>query len=205
MTDFYDKAAGRIADHFAKPVNWQRDSDDYLKMKYGIDAILRNAVSILLLMLVGYFLGILNYVLVFMLTFGFLRLVSFGVHAPNPLACMVYGIIRTIGGTGLALLLAAMTTTWSIWAIALTIDVLVIICFWRYAPAETRKRPIPPGQRKRFARLSKVTVAGILLVHLLLMVFSLPTYANTVAIAMLAQAINLCPFMYRLFEKPTAS
>lgn len=204
MVDIYDKAAGKVADHLAKATGWKKTSDDYQSMKYGIDALMRNCVSVALLLIIGYVLGIFSHVALFMLTFGALRSVSFGAHAPNPLVCTIYGIIRTIGGAILALSMTNMLPAASL-LITLAIDFVAVYCFWRYAPAETKKRPIPPGQRKRFARLSKISVIGVIVLRLILLKFSLSAYANTIAIATLAQAINLCPFMFRLFEKKQIS
>lgn len=197
MRDVYERAAGAVADKLAKPTGWSRESDDYQVMKYGIDAILRNTVTVLLLMVIAFFLGIAPYTAVFLLVFGALRSVSFGVHAPNPYLCTLVGFIRTIGGTCLALWLARIFPVWG----ALPICAVSSLIFWRYAPAETRKRPIPPGQRKRFTLLSRRTLLLVLAIVLLLSVLKQAKYAYAAAMALAWQTMNLCPFMYRLFEK----
>lgn len=205
MVDFYARAADKLAGHLARSVGWTKESNDYQRMRYSIDAILRNAVTVIMLLLIGFGLNMFLHVLVFLLAFGALRLVSFGVHAPNPIACTAMGVVRTIGGAWLAVWLANTLPARLLWLLMLLIDAFSVYTFWQYAPAETKKRPIPPGQRRRFTALSRVTLAAGIVAQLILLVLAHNAYASTMAIAALAQAINLCPFMFRLLEKPQAS
>jgi len=200
MKDWFERWIERIANRLAHSTHWEKNSQEYQSMKYGLDALLRNAIGVLLLMLAAFALQIPLQCAVFLLIFGFLRSASFGVHANSIWLCTLLSFVRTLGGVYLALFLKNHAPVW----VLIAMSILSLTLFWRYAPAETTKRPIPPKQRKRFTEKSRFYIVLVVIQVWELQGFGQREYAFIVAMAMLLQSINLCPVMYRIFEKPRA-
>jgi len=151
-------------------------------------------VKTLLLVIVALILGILPYVAVFALAYGALRVYSFGVHLNNSFLCTAIGFVFYLGSVYLSLYVDI-----PLWA-RIALLIVVTVGFAIYAPAQTKKRPIPEHQSKVLKRKSLIVLAIVVVVvfalHLPFSVFS-----SLVLMAAVCQTVNLLPTTYKIFNE----
>jgi len=166
----------------------------YDKLKYGTHVFYINTVKSLFLVVVALILGILPYVLVFALAYGILRLFSFGVHLNNSFLCTIIGFVYYLGSVHLSLYVY-----FPLWA-KIALVIVSVVSFANYAPAETKKRPIPEHQRRV---LKKKSLLALTVVALALFILHqpLPIFSNLIVMATVCQTINLLPSTYKLFNE----
>ena len=147
-----------------------------------------------MLVIVALILGILPYVAVFALAYGALRVYSFGVHLNNSFLCTAIGFVFYLGSVYLSLYVDI-----PLWA-RIALLIVVTVGFAIYAPAQTKKRPIPEHQSKVLKRKSLIVLAIVVVVvfalHLPFSVFS-----SLVLMAAVCQTVNLLPTTYKIFNE----
>jgi len=75
-----------------------------------------------------------------------------------------------------------------------------IVGFTAYAPAQTRKRPIPEAQYRTLKKKSLAVLAVVSLIAFALHQ-PFPIFSNLIVMAMTCQTINLLPSTYRIFNE----
>jgi len=166
----------------------------YDKLRYGTHVFYINGVKTLLLVIVAVILGILPYVAVFGLAYGALRLYSFGVHLNNSLHCTAIGMVYYLGSVYLSLYMG-------IPFIAMVVLLLLsVVCFAAYAPAQTKKRPIPKHQRKKLKRKSLIMLT-VVICSAFTLYQPFPVFSSLVCMAAACQSVNLLPMTYKIFNR----
>lgn len=177
-------------DYLFDPTNPQRDV-----MKYGIYIFYINVLKSLLLILVAYFLGVLTPVLVFALPYVLLRLFSFGIHMKTPLGCTILGFVQYLGSVYFVINVGIP------FPIQIVAWVICFVCFYLYAPAQTKKRPIPQRQRKPF-KIKSMTVLAIIMCVSVYMWFTGNTVpGNLLLLAAVWQTLNILPLTYKIIKQ----
>lgn len=163
--------------------------------RYGIYIFYINALKTLVLLLIALVSGMLQQVILFALPYAALRLFSFGVHLKTPLACTVLGLVYYLGGTALAMYIDIPLS------LHIAICCICFICFLFYAPAETKKRPIPQRQRKPF-KIKALTVLSVLMaLAAYLSASGYPVCRNLILIATVCQTVNILPLTYKIIKE----
>jgi len=166
----------------------------YDKLHYGTYIFYLNTVKTLVLVIITLILGILPYIVIFALAYGALRIFSYGVHLNNSFLCTLIGLIYYLGSTYIALNISIPL------GVKLALLLMSAICFATYAPAETRKRPIPKHQRKILKTKTLRTLAIVICIVFALH-YHLPVYSSLVFLAVVCQAVNLLPITYKIFRE----
>ena len=169
-------------------------SQTYDKLKYGTHVFYINTIKMLLLVVVASILGVLPYVAVFALAYGALRIFSFGVHLKNSFLCTLIGVVYYLGSVYLSLYVEI-----PLWA-RIALLIVSVVGFVSYAPAQTKKRPIPEHQRKTLKKKSLVTLAVVAVLTFVLH-YTLPVFSNLVLMAAVCQTVNLLPTTYKIFNE----
>ena len=178
----------------APKLGCEPNSPIYDKLKYGTYVFYINTVKTLLLVVVALLLGILPYIAVFALFYGSLRLYSFGVHLNNSLLCTAIGFVYYLGSVYLSLYVSMPL------GIKIVLIILTVAIYAAYAPAQTKKRPIPAHQRKVMKRKSLGILIAVALVAFVLH-NQFPIFSNLAIMAAVCQSSNLLPVTYRVFKE----
>jgi len=163
--------------------------------RYGIYIFYINVLKTLLLLLIALVFGILKQVVLFALPYAALRLFSFGVHLKTPMACTALGLVYYLGGTALAMYIDIPLP------LRITLWCICFLCFLRYAPAETKNRPIPQRQRKPFKIMSLTVLSVLMAIAVYLSASGYPVYRNLFLIAAVCQTVNILPLTYTIVKE----
>lgn len=164
---------------------------DYEILLYHFELLLANGFKFVVLLILALPFGIVPQIAVFMISYSFLRLYSFGIHLEHDITCLLIGLLYYIGGAVLAKVL-------------IVTDLQLVICygivtaiFYRYAPAGTKIRPIGFFER---TSLRNISCIGVFLVYLT--AYFLPgEWRTLLLLSSVAQCINILPFTYWAVDK----
>lgn len=184
-----DKTAAVLAPHIGCDVG----DKTFDRLWYGTYVFYINLCKTVLLVIVALLLGILPYVLVMALALGLLRTTSFGIHLESSLLCTALGFAYYLGGVYLAM------HVWIPWPVKAVLLTGCLAAFLAYAPAETKKRPIPEHRRGPLKRLSV-----LFLVLIATAMFSthstLQIYSNLLLMGAVGQTVNILPVTYNIIR-----
>lgn len=180
----------KLADNTARYLCEDTESDRYEKIKYGAQAFYIGIAKTLLafFLTIVLFPELLPALLVFIVASAFLSSSSFGAHMPNTLLCTLEGLVKYLGGSYLA---THVLFPWWVSALCLLISAIV---FYLYAPAATKKRPIPKNQVGPFKSRSLFKLLILVLLTSLPPLPFAPWVGNILILAAISQSIFLLPF-----------
>ena len=205
IADWENRLAHKLVDFTARRQGIEIGSDQYEMRLYGAKCDINNLEKTLIVYPIALFLGILPYVLAMGISTASLRKRSFGLHMPSSMACLVEGLIVFLGGGLITLHVRFHLRD------VLVLFILILLCVNAYAPAQTKKRPIPDSQKDdlRKQSLIKVMFWSWLAGMLIILSWTVPTMVGirleaigfSLMLGLSVQAIHLTPVMFRLFER----
>ena len=163
------------------------------KMIYGMEVFLINASKLIIIYLLAAVLGTFVQTLIINAAYIMIKRYSFGLHALSSTVCTVvsccmFAIIPWLlhgVGVGSAVIAAAFG--------------LIIFCLWRYAPADTKARPLI-GRRLRAHMRRKAIACGVALMIIALFV---PDESVKLLLLMGAayQTVSILPLSYKILKR----
>lgn len=164
------------------------------EIRYGLESIYLTYTKIFLIFVLAYFLGIIKETLLLLVTYNIIRTFAFGIHATKSIYCLITSLILFIGGVYVVKYISL-----NIYVKAI-ISIILLICIYKYAPADTYKRPlINERKRKKYKVIS--TILGIAYV-ILIIIFNNYIISNYLLIGMLETVIMIHPIVYKIFNLP---
>lgn len=170
--------------------NYSYPKEKLALIKYGLESIYLTIFKISTLLIISIIFNYKKEFLLFMFTFGLLRLNGFGVHAKKSIHCWITSGIFFIG---FPLLVKYFTLNKKL-IILLTIPLILLIL--KYAPADTEKRPlINKNKRLRFKIISVI----ISLIYLAIIIFTNNLKLMMLLfMSMLLETILILPISYKV-------
>ena len=164
------------------------------EIRYGLESIYLTYTKIFLIFVLAYFLGIIKETLLLLVTYNIIRTFAFGIHATKSIYCLITSLMFFIGGVYVVKYMSL-----NIYVKAI-ISIILLICIYKYAPADTYKRPlINERKRKKYKVIS--TILGIAYV-ILIIIFNNYIISNYLLIGMLETVIMIHPIVYKIFNLP---
>lgn len=164
------------------------------EIRYGLESIYLTYTKIFVIFVLAYFLGIIKETLLLLLTYNIIRTFAFGIHATKSIYCLITSLMLFIGGVYIVKYMSL-----NIYA-KIIISIMLLICIYKYAPADTYKRPlINERKRKKYKVIS--TVLGIAYV-VLIIILNNNIISNYLLIGMLESVIMIHPLVYKIFNLP---
>lgn len=164
------------------------------ELRYGLEGFYMLITKLVVIFGAAWFLGIFKEAIILLLLFNVLRLTGFGLHASKSWMCWI--------SSSLVFLLCpylCINLNIPIY-ILLSIGIICLVCFWLYAPADTKNRPLI-NKKKRTIYKCITVVTGI--IYTVLLFFIKNTFLqNALVCAMIIQSVLIHPMVYKLFKLP---
>lgn len=169
------------------------EGTEYKKMVLGIESLLINITKLLFVYALSALLGVVVYTAITQAAYALIRRYALGLHALNSKVCTVVSCL-------LFVILPWVLQDMGIGNMAVIIlFLLIILCLYLYAPADTRARPLI-GQKTRTIHKRKAVFCGILLMGVAVL---MPTESVKLLIALGAayQVISILPLTYKILKR----
>jgi accessory gene regulator B len=163
-------------------------------INFGIKSILSEVIKSLIIFTAAYFLGVLPYIIIALLSFGTYRTFAGGFHAKTQLKCLISNSSILFG----IVFLSYIEYTYVLWAYGL-IFIINCLLIHLYAPADVEERPIVSKKlRKRLKIQSYIVMSMIFAIALILIKDQL--IKNILIYATLFESLSLLPISYKLMK-----
>jgi accessory gene regulator B len=162
------------------------------EIAYGLEGIYLTITKLVIIFLLAFLLGIVKEVLLLLITYNIIRTNAFGIHATKSIYCLICSIIFFVGGVYICNYLYL-----PLW-LKIVLSVICIICLFKYAPADTEKRPII-NKKKRIRHKVISTCSGIIYL-IFIIIFNKNMISNYLLIGMIESVIMIHPFIYKIFK-----
>ena len=170
------------------------DEDKLDEIRYGLEATYLSLTKTFVILMVCIILGIIKEALILLLLFNLIRLTGFGLHATKSWMCWISSSITFIGIPFLCRSLVIPTYMLGI------VCLFCLICFFLYAPADTKKRPLIHSKRRFIYKVITLLIGIIYTIAVLIVNNSL--IQNTLVCAMLIECVLIHPLTYKIFKLP---
>lgn len=164
------------------------------KLRYGLEGIYLTITKLIILIIIAVALNMLKEFIIITILFNIIRYTGFGFHAEKSWQCLLFSTFNFIL-IPYSLFNLELSNT-----IVLGICVLSILHFLLFAPADTKKRPLP-NQKKRAIRKFITVIVGCFYTLLIICLDS-NYWTNILLSVLIIQAIVISPITYWLFGQP---
>jgi len=169
--------------------NYSAETPQYQMARYSMQVIWENISKFMVTGFIAYLLGILNYFIFFAIVYGILKMFAYGAHLDSSILCTLLGAIIYYG----SIYLAHVNIPQSIYLILFITGFFIYL---KYAPASSKWQSI---KKSRHMILKRYVLIAIVALYIL-QFFLDNIYRNLILFAILAEAINLLPLIFKIFE-----
>ena len=185
----------KLADNIAMKINKviQKDGIELQKVKLGIEIFLINISKFMLILLVSIKFHLVIETTIITIVLGVIRSKAFGLHAKNSIVCTITSLMLYVIGGYVSNLLQPSKY------IIFCIFVIINICLYMYAPADTEYHPLI-GQALRRELKVKAVITGVILMILALIS---PNYVltNLITLASVFEVLSILPITYKVMNR----
>lgn len=176
----------------------ETDSYKIALIRYVFEGILSFCLSVIVLVLAAWWLGILQQALLIGLAGAVLKSFTGGLHMSTPLRCAIGGAISVALLSYLSILIPLAAIPWIVTAFILAALNIVV---WLKAPRESKGKPLQSNQKVVLGVLSKVM---IFLISVICLVWAGAWGVNELFYGTAFQVLNLPDISARIMEKADA-
>ena len=164
------------------------------EVEYGLEGIYLTITKMIIIFSLAAILGIFKEVIMLSIFYNMIRCTAFGIHATKSSYCLITSIIMFIGGVYICNYLSLNLI------IKFLIASFCLLCIFKYAPADTYKRPlINAKKRKRYKLISFISGS---IFTILIIIYSNNIISNYLLVGMIESVIMIHPITYKLFKLP---
>lgn len=170
-------------------------SNDEIEMiKYGLEAIYLTVSKLIVIFGLAYYLNILAETFILTIFFNIIRSKSFGLHATKSIYCLISSTTFFVGGAYLCKYVTIPNY------ISIIISIICTILLFKYAPADTHKRPLINKKKREQFKLHSTILGSIYTIIIIL--FSKYKITNYLLIGMIESVLMILPISYKMFNLP---
>jgi len=162
-------------------------------MVLGIEILLHNIPKMILLVLISAVLGILMQTLITWLSFAIIRRYASGLHAKNSITCTIYTLAMFI------VVPYALRGVYIHLSIVILVFAFITLALYRYAPADTKSRPILGKKKRALLKRKALISCGFLLV--LIAVPQFEAFRALITVGAVYAAMAVLPATYKLLGR----
>jgi len=167
---------------------------DLEKLRYGLEGLYLTITKMIVIISLSIYLGIFKETIITLFLFNIIRYTGFGFHAEKSWHCLILSTIYFIG-IPLFFLHVQLSDL-----IILSICFLCIISYLLFAPADTKKRPLP-NKKKRKIRKFATFFIGIIY-SIMIFIINDTVLTALLLSTLVVQAIIIQPLLYKIFQQP---
>ena len=178
--------------HIKKYNNYSEEKLE--KIEYGLTGLYLTFSKMIIIFLIAIILGIFKEMFILMILFNILRTTAFGMHASKSWVCLIISIIAFIGLPILCIKLKIHTY------LKISICIICIVLFYKYAPADTKKRPIINKKRRFKLKISSTIISIVFSIFAI--VINNNFICNCLIFSMILEIFFILPSTYKFFNLP---
>lgn len=170
-----------------------KDELEVKKMAYSLETIFLTISKLVIIYLLAAILGVVTQTMVIHFAFGIVKHYSFGLHALSSAVCTVVSCVLLV------------IVPWALTDVgigngfvAITFSA-VIFALYKYAPADTKARPLIGKAYRRKLKI-KAVCCGVVLMTIALLVSSEPVKL-LLTLGAVYQAVSILPITYKLLKR----
>jgi len=164
------------------------------KIEYGLVGAYLLIPKLIIILIVGHFIGMLSEILIFMIIHMFMKMHTFGLHTKKSWTCFLISLILFIIVPWLALNAEISSV------MKCVIGVISICLIYKNCPADTHKRPIINPTKRKIHKILATLTAVIFVILSITLNNSL--VANLLLFSLTIQTIFTSPVTYTLLKLP---
>jgi len=171
--------------------------DDIAIIKYGLESIYLTITKLIIILIAALILGITKEFLLLLVFYNIIRSTAFGMHASKSSYCLISSFTFLIGGVYLCEFLKLNLIVKAI------ICFICIICIYKYAPADTHKRPLINKRKRQIYKIISLMSSSIY--SILIVIFHSNIVSNYLLVGMIVAVIMILPISYKICKMPYAN
>lgn len=186
---FLKKIRKEIVKQYPK---YSKDKVD--EIMYGVEGIYLTITKTIIISLIALILGVFKELIFLLISFNFIRLFAFGMHANKSWICLLFSSTLFLGGAYLCKILVIPKN------ILITLFLIVLLIISIYAPSDTVKRPLIKKKRRIIFKILSITV--VIIYFILTLIIKNNLFINAVIIGLIIECILILPTTYMIFKMP---
>lgn len=164
------------------------------EIMYGVEGIYLTITKTIIISLIALILGVFKELIFLLISFNFIRLFAFGMHANKSWICLLFSSTLFLSGAYLCKILVIPKN------ILITLFLIVLLIISIYAPSDTVKRPLIKKKRRIIFKILSIAVAIIYFILTLIIKNNL--FINAIIIGLIIECILILPTTYMIFKMP---
>ncbi len=162
------------------------------ELRYGLEGFYLSTTKLIIITILAIILGIFKEMLIMLIMFNILRSTGYGLHATKSWICLLSSSTVFL----LFPILSKLITIPN--SIKIVLAIISTICIYKYAPADTEKRPLI---RKRKRDIYKfITTFTCIILNIISLFIKNATLSNLIIFGIYTEVILILPITYRIFH-----
>lgn len=170
------------------------DNEKIEVINYGLESLYLTFTKIFFILFLSIVLGILKNVILLIIFYNIIRFTAFGMHAKKSWHCLIISSTMFIGGVYIC------EYVFIPFILKVILSLICIFLVFKYAPADTEKRPIINKKRRKIYKILSILLSGIFAT--LIVIFNESLISNYLLLGLVWATIMILPISYRLFDLP---
>lgn len=164
------------------------------EIMYGVEGIYLTITKTIIISLIALILGVFKELIFLLISFNFIRLFAFGMHANKSWICLLFSSTLFLSGAYLCKILVIPKN------ILITLFLIVLLIISIYAPSDTVKRPLIKKKRRIIFKILSITV--VIIYFILTLIIKNNLFINAIIIGLIIECILILPTTYMIFKMP---
>lgn len=164
------------------------------EIMYGVEGIYLTITKTIIISLIALILGVFKELIFLLISFNFIRLFAFGIHANKSWICLLFSSTLFLSGAYLCKILVIPKN------ILITLFLIVLLIISIYAPSDTVKRPLIKKKRRIIFKI--LSIAVVIIYFILTLIIKNNLFINAIIIGLIIECILILPTTYMIFKMP---
>ena len=162
------------------------------EVRYGLEGMYLTYTKLIVIVLIALLLDIFKEMITLLIFFNILRTTGFGLHATKSWICLLSSSLIFVG-----LPFIAKIITIPIY-IKVILGIVAIILTYKYAPADTKKRPLINAKKRK--RYKYITTINVTILALMAIFIKNNTLTNLIIFGIYTEIVMILPITYKIFK-----